>query len=150
DDNAVRHADFVAEFCRAFKLFSARDAKHIESHVMRFVKTKEPGEVDSAELQRIKTLVRRSEARAAARYSGVKARNIHFLDMPFYETGRVRKKPLAEADVAIVAELLERVKPHQVYAAGDLSDPHGTHRVCLAAIEAALGRLAKRPWMRGC
>ena len=70
-------------------------------------------------------------------------RTIHFLDMPFYETGRVRKKPLGEEDIAIIMKLLEKIKPHQIYAAGDLSDPHGTHRVCLTAIFEALERTAR-------
>ncbi len=154
DDAAVRHADFVTEFCREFQLFSAKDARRIEDHVRRFLRQKAPGEVDSPELQRIKTLIRRSEARAGARYSGVKSANTHFLDLPFYETGRVRKKPLSEADIAITIDLLERVKPHQIYAAGDLSDPHGTHRVCLAAIFRAMQQLRtstkSRSWAKAC
>ncbi|MBL8758743.1 MAG: glucosamine-6-phosphate deaminase [Phycisphaerae bacterium] len=154
DDTAVRHADFVAEFCRAFGLFSARDAARIERHVQRFVRRKCPGEVDSPELQKIKALIRRTEARAGARYSGVKPEHTHFLDMPFYETGRVKKKPLGEADIRVITDLLERVRPHQIYAAGDLSDPHGTHRVCLSAIITAIRRLLAKPatraWMRAC
>jgi glucosamine-6-phosphate deaminase len=70
--------------------------------------------------------------------------------MPFYETGRVRKKPLSEDDIQIVMALLDDTKPHQIYAAGDLSDPHGTHRVCLHAITEALTRLKDRPWMKQC
>jgi len=149
DEAAVRHADFVAEYCRAFGL-GQQQAERIEQHVEDFIRGKKPGQEDAPELQQIKGLIRRTEARAAARYSGVKAENIHFLDMPFYETGRVRKKPLSEADVQIIVELLERVKPHQIYAAGDLSDPHGTHRVCLAAIIGAIGRLREKDWMKQC
>ena len=80
----------------------------------------------------------------------MKEENIHFLDMPFYETGRVRKKPLGEDDIRITMDLLEKVKPHQIYAAGDLSDPHGTHRVCLAAVFEACTRLKDRDWMKQC
>ena len=149
DDTAVRHADFVAEFSRAFNLGPER-ADAIEKHVIDFIRNKKPGQVDSPELQQIKGLIRRSEARAGARYSGVKQENIHFLDMPFYETGRVRKKPLSDQDVQIIVDLLEKVQPHQVYAAGDLSDPHGTHRVCLAAIVQALRKLKTRDWMANC
>jgi glucosamine-6-phosphate deaminase len=72
------------------------------------------------------------------------------MDLPFYETGRVRKKPLGEEDIRLTAELLDRLQPHQVYAAGDLSDPHGTHRVCLGAVLQALHRLRDRPWMAEC
>jgi glucosamine-6-phosphate deaminase len=149
DEAALRHADFVAEYCRAFHMGEKR-AADIEEHIENFVKRKRPGEVDSPELQQIKGLIRRTEARAAAKFSGVREEHIHFLDMPFYETGRVRKKPLGENDVRIIVDLLERVKPHQVYAAGDLSDPHGTHRVCLAAIFDAARRLRHHEWMRRC
>ena len=79
-------------------------------------------------------LIRLTEARAAAPYSGVHPDRIHFLDLPFYETGRVRENPIGPEDVAITAKLLDEVKPHQIYAAGDLSDPHGIHRVCLAGL----------------
>jgi len=150
DENAVRHADFVTEFSRAFKLFDGAEAKKIEDKILSFVKTKDAGEIDSPELQMIKGLIRRTEARSAARYSGVKPANIHFLDLPFYETGRVKKKPLGEDDIRITMELLERVRPHQIYVAGDLSDPHGTHRVCLSAVITAIQRLNQQAWMKQC
>jgi glucosamine-6-phosphate deaminase len=149
DDAALRHADFVAEFSRVFGTGEDK-AQTIEQQIEGFIRRKKPGEVDCPELGQIKSLIRRTEARAGARFSGVKPQNIHFLDMPFYETGRVRKKPLSDADIQIVTDLLEKVQPHQIYAAGDLSDPHGTHRVCLAAILTALGRLQDREWMKHC
>jgi glucosamine-6-phosphate deaminase len=149
DEAALRHADFVREFARAFGM-GERQAEGLEDQIEAFIKGKQPGEVDSPELQKIKGLIRRTEARAAAKFSGVKEENIHFLDMPFYETGRVRKKPLGEDDIKITIDLLERVKPNQIYAAGDLSDPHGTHRVCLAAVFEAARRLKDRDWMRKC
>jgi glucosamine-6-phosphate deaminase len=149
DSAALRHADFVREYAREFGL-EAQQAEKIEEQIERFVRVKQPGEVDSPELQKIKGLIRRTEARAGAKFSGVNENNIHFLDMPFYETGRVRKKPLGEEDIRVTMELLEKVKPHQVYAAGDLSDPHGTHRVCLAAVVEALHRLKDRDWMNHC
>ena len=150
DDEAVRHVDFITEFCRAFALFSEPEAERIEKAVEAFVRAKRPGEIDSPELQRIKGLIRRSEARAAARYSGVRHQHIHFLDLPFYETGRVKKKPLGDDDFRIVADLLKAIRPHQIYAAGDLSDPHGTHRVCLTAITTTVARLRDQDWMREC
>src|SRR5439155_14929992 len=146
DDAAIRHADFVAEYARAFKLVGEDRANQIEKDVENFVEGKKSADTDSAELRTIKGLIRRSEARDAARYAGVKEPNIHFLEMPFYETGRVRKAPLSEKDVQIVADLLKSIKPHQLYAAGDLADPHGTHRVCLEAIMQALARLKDEPW----
>lgn len=149
DDDAERHADFVAEFCGEYGGADSR-SRVIAEEVKAFIPQKRPGEVDSPDLQQIKTLIRRSEARSAAHYSGVKSSNIHFLDLPFYQTGRVRKKPLGDGDIMIVADLLDKVKPHLIYAAGDLSDPHGTHRVCLKAAFAALSRLADRPWIAEC
>lgn len=149
DDSALRHAAFVAEFLREFRIEpEAGEAERIGRDVADFLARKEPGVRDSAELRAIKALIRRSEARAAARYSGVHPAHIHFLDMPFYETGRVRKKPLHEDDIRLIINLLERVRPHQIYAAGDLSDPHGTHRTCLSAVLRACEQLAPRPWFQ--
>lgn len=150
DDEAVRYADFVNEFARSFALFGAPESARIEARVESFVRAKHAGQIDPPELQKIKALIRRSEARAGARFSGVQEEHIHFLDMPFYETGRVKKMPLADADIRLIVELLERVRPHQIYAAGDLSDPHGTHRVCLAAITQAVERLRQHEWLSRC
>ncbi|MEK6702143.1 MAG: glucosamine-6-phosphate deaminase [Planctomycetota bacterium] len=150
DEAALRHTDFVAEYARAFPELGRAAAEALERKVESFITGKQPGQVDTPELQKIKGLIRRTEARAGARYSGVKPSNIHFLDLPFYETGRVKKKPLSDEDVRITMELLEQVKPHQIYAAGDLTDPHGTHRVCLAAITTAIHKLSDRPWMKDC
>lgn len=150
DESALRHVDFVTEFAQAFPQLGKEFADRLEQSIEAFMARKLPGQVDTPELQRIKGLIRRTEARAAARYSGVKPENIHFLDLPFYETGRVKKKPVGAADIAITMELLEKVKPQQIYAAGDLSDPHGTHRVCLQAIKSAVLKLANRGWMKDC
>ncbi len=150
DESAERHADFVVEFCTALHFGEGTEqSREIAARVQKFLHDKRAGQVDIPELKVIKTLIRRTEARAGARYSGVKPENIHFLDLPFYETGTVRKNPLGEADIRITMDLIERVKPHQIYAAGDLSDPHGTHRVCLSAITTAIHRLSSRPWMKG-
>jgi glucosamine-6-phosphate deaminase len=148
DESADRHVDFVEEFCRTFGV--GPKAGEITDKIRAFLKTKHAGAVDLPELQAVKGLIRRTEARAGARYSGVKPGNIHFLDLPFYETGTVRKKPIGPDDIAITVRLLEQVKPHQVYAAGDLSDPHGTHRVCLAAITRALEQVRSQAWARDC
>lgn len=149
DDDAIRFAEFAAEFNRHFDIDPERVAS-LESHVEQFLKHKYAGQVDSAEVQSIKGMIRRGEARAATRCSGVPAERLHFLDMPFYETGRVRKKPLSEADIAITVQLLESIKPHQIYAAGDLSDPHGTHRTCLSAVFQACNRVKDQDWYAKC
>jgi len=150
DAEAVRHAEFVTEFCDAFDLISEQEVNRIREAIERFLGHKQPGDIDSPELQRIKGLIRRTEARAGAEYAGVRSEHIHFLDMPFYETGRVRKDRLGDADIKIIKDLITTVKPHQIYAAGDLSDPHGTHRVCLNAINRAVSELSDEPWMRDC
>ena len=149
DDAALRHAEFVAEAAGLFGL-DADHARSVRDELAAFAKGKEPGELDHPRLQAIKGLIRRTEARNAARHAGVAEGRTHFLDLPFYETGRVRKKPLGDEDVRIVADLLRRVRPHQIYAAGDLSDPHGTHRVCLAAVLGAIGEVKGEDWFGGC
>ncbi|MCC7192086.1 MAG: glucosamine-6-phosphate deaminase [Phycisphaeraceae bacterium] len=149
DAAALRFADFAAEFNQMFGI-AERKASQIEAHIEEFLRNKKPGQVDSEEVQKIKGLIRRGEARAACRYCGIPDRGVHFLDMPFYETGRVRKKPIGEGDIQLIVDLLQEIKPHQIYAAGDLSDPHGTHRVCLAAIFAAMDRLKTADWRKTC
>ena len=106
---------------------------------------KEPGDVDPPVVQDLKRIIRESEASAAIEALGLPADNARFLDLPFYRTGTVRKNPISEVDVAIVTDLLEEVRPTMVFAAGDLSDPHGTHRMCLEAVERALARYGGAP-----
>jgi glucosamine-6-phosphate deaminase len=147
DADASRFVDFALEFARLFGT-APEQVERIERKIEEFLRQKKPGQVDGPEVQQIKTLIRRGEARAASRDCGVKVENVHFLDMPFYETGKVRKKPLSDEDVRLILDLLKRVRPHQVYAAGDLSDPHGTHRVCLAAILAAVEHCKQEDWFK--
>jgi glucosamine-6-phosphate deaminase len=149
DDDAVRFADFVRDFNSIFGL-NKQDAEKFYKKVVKSLTTKGPGQVDSAEVMRIKGLIRRGEAKAGCRYVGIPESQAHFLDMPFYETGLVKKKPLGEKDIEIIVDLLEKIKPHQIYAAGDLSDPHGTHRVCLSAIFQAVEKLKNKGWMKDC
>jgi glucosamine-6-phosphate deaminase len=149
DDDALRFADFALEFNRIFGL-NAEQTQKLENHIEEFVRNKRPGQADSPEVQKLKGIIRRGEARAAGRYCHIPMERLHFMDLPFYETGQVRKKPLGEDDIRITVDLLRLVQPHQVYAAGDLSDPHGTHRVCLAAVFAALERCAHDDWARDC
>lgn len=154
DDCALRHMDFVREFAGAFPQLGREFTELLEANIEQFIASKKSGTVDSLQLQKVKTLIRRSEARAGARWSGVRPECIHFLDLPFYETGRIRKKPIGSEDLRITCELLRMVQPQQIYAAGDLSDPHGTHRTCLAVIIQALELLRKEPkeldWLASC
>ena len=149
DDDAVRFADFVSDYHDAFNIDDSQ-VDSIFSGIRSFLAEKNQAEPDSEEIKIIKGLIRRGEAKAACRYVGIPDENIHFLDLPFYETGKIRKKPIGPEDIAIVKRLIEEVKPHQIYAAGDLSDPHGTHRVCLEAIFQALRELKDKEWMKDC
>lgn len=147
DEDAIRVAEMIGEFSQAFDV-ATDQIEAMKEEMLRSVREKEPGQVDAPKIQAIKGLIRRGEARTAARYCGVKSECLHFMDMPFYETGRVRKKPLGEDDIAITVDLLNKVQPHQIYAAGDLSDPHGTHRTCLVAILKAYECCQKEAWAK--
>jgi glucosamine-6-phosphate deaminase len=149
DEDARRFAEFASEFTHRFGP-DAQWAKKLEDAVLESLQTKRPGQVDSAFIQQLKSMIRRGEARSAARICGVPSDRLHFLDMPFYETGRVTKKPLSKEDVSIIADLLREIQPHQIYAAGDLSDPHGTHRTCLQAIEQAILSVGNESWYDDC
>ncbi|MHC4082551.1 MAG: PIG-L family deacetylase, partial [Planctomycetota bacterium] len=149
DDDATRFADFATAFNRGFGIDDDQSAR-LEHHIEASLKNKTPGQADSAEVRRIKSLIRRGEARAAGRWCGVSPEHLHFLDLPFYETGRVHKRSLSDKDVEIIVGLLRDIRPQQVYAAGDLSDPHGTHRTCLTAIHRALECVSDEPWYADC
>lgn len=149
DDDAIRFVDFVAEFNHHFDINQPK-TREIEDHIDEFLKNKKAGQVDSSEVQQIKALIRRCEAIAGARCCGVPREQLHFMEMPFYETGRVKKKPLGPEDIQLTIDLLNKVQPHQIYAAGDLSDPHGTHRTCLSAILQACERVQSEAWYQQC
>ncbi len=152
DEEVVRFAEFVADYDELFR-FDDQPAETLYQRVVEFLRTKQPGQVDSAEVQQIKGLIRRGEAKSALRYAGLDPdTRAHFQELPFYETGRVRKKPLGEDDIRLTVELLVKLRPQQIFAAGDLSDPHGTHRVCLAAIMQAVAQLreAGADWLADC
>ena len=149
DDDVVRFVDFNLDFNKEFGLDN-EPVEKINMGIRDFIVNKTPGQVDSPDIQKIKGLIRRSEAKSAIRYCGIPDERAHFMDLPFYETGRVRKKPLGEEDIQMTVDLIDEIKPHQIYAAGDLSDPHGTHRVCLSAIMQAIKRLENKAWMKDC
>jgi glucosamine-6-phosphate deaminase len=149
DDEAVRFLDFVREIGSIYNL-APEITDHAYHTAKESIRLKKPGETDSEEVKMIKAAIRRTEARAGALYAGAPEENIHFLDLPFYETGTVKKKPIGEDDIKIIMDLLQKIKPHQIYAAGDLTDPHGTHRVCFQAIIEAVKRLQNEEWMKDC
>jgi glucosamine-6-phosphate deaminase len=108
------------------------------------------GEIPSAEIRNLKTIIRQREAIAATRYLGLPDENVHFLKLPFYETGAVKKAPISQDDVDIMNHLIKSIRPHQIYAAGDLADPHGTHRLCIDALQQSLSQLRKEPFLKDC
>ncbi len=148
DDDVIQYADFFGDLNKEFH--PEHQEQSIYDRVVEQIKNKKAGDQDSYEVQKIKGLIRRSEAKAGARYVGVPMERIHFMDMPFYETGQVKKNPLGPEDIKITADLIKRIKPHQIYAAGDLSDPHGTHRVCLSAIFQAVESIKSEEFMNDC
>ena len=113
--------------------------------VHEFLGRKRPGEVDIKEVQDIKRIIRESEAVSGLETVGLAKSAARFLNLPFYQTGKVRKDAIGPADVKIVQSLLEEIKPGLIFVAGDLSDPHGTHRMCKEAIDAALDQLGGDP-----
>ena len=149
DHDVVRFLDFIREISGVYG-FDASRADATYKRVVDELKQKHPGEADPADVREVKGIIRRGEARAACRYLKIPEERVHFLDMPFYETGGVKKKPLSQEDVEIIKELLRKVKPHQIFAAGDLSDPHGTHRVCFQAIIQACEELKNEEWFKDC
>lgn len=147
DDEVIRFLDFAKDIQENN---TALEKQFQEVKI--FLSHKSPGEVDQPMIQKFKGLIRKGEAMAACRYCGVKEENAHFQNLPFYETGTVKKNPYSEKDIALTYDLLNRVKPQQIFAAGDLSDPHGTHRVCLDIIFAAINKLVadKAAWIKDC
>jgi glucosamine-6-phosphate deaminase len=149
DDDALRYLDFVRNYENIYAL-GDMGAGQIYDDTLNYYKNKHKDSIEPAELLSIKAAIRRGEARASCRYIGLHEENIHFLNLPFYESGTVKKNPAGEADITITMEFLRKFKPHQIYAAGDLSDPHGTHRVCIDIIIEALQRMKNEEWLKDC
>ena len=152
DEEVVRFMHFINGFNQLFN--NSEDLvineKYIE--IRNFLKEKKDGDMDSRDILTIKGLIRRGEARTACTYNNIPLERCHFLDLPFYETGKIQKNPISEADVEIVRNLLREIKPHQIFVAGDLADPHGTHRVCTDAVFAAvdLEKEEGAKWLKDC
>lgn len=140
DEFVIRQIDFAVEFDEIFGIDKSR-AAGIWKDAQKFIREKKSHQKDSEEIRTIKGLIRRTEARATCRYVGIKDENIHFMNLPFYETGLIEKNPPGEEDVIRHIELIRKVKPHQIFAAGDFADPHGTHKVCFDIMMEALRRL---------
>ena len=151
DEFVTRFLDFAVGFEDMFGIDSKK-SKEILKEARKYLEKKRSNQVDSQEIRSIKGLIRRCEAKATCRYVGIGDERAHFMNLPFYETGTVEKKPMGEKDVELTIELLRKIRPHQVFCAGDLADPHGTHKVCLDVVLEALSRIKKEgdPWVADC
>lgn len=118
--------------------------------LVKELKNKKPDKIDSPEVRQLKGFIRKREAISATRYIGIPDSNTHFMNLPFYETGRIKKNPPSKKDVLMTASLINKIKPHQIYAAGDLEDPHGTHKVCLDLVFEALDSLKGEKFIKDC
>jgi glucosamine-6-phosphate deaminase len=145
DDEVRRYLAFATQAAKVLGLDAGGTFRALAERVQAAFDEKEPGEVDGVEVQALKKLIRETEAVAALEAVGLGRANARFLDMPFYRTGAVEKAPISEDDIHVVSAVLENVNPTIVFAAGDLTDPHGTHRMCLQAVERALERYAGPP-----
>lgn len=149
DDDALRFAEFARDFGKSINLDTSKlDELYVS--MRKFIETKQPNQADTPEIRTLKGLIRKGEAISGARFAGLADENIHFMNLPFYDRGKTQKSPVSEDDVKITMELLSRVKPHQIFAAGDFADPHGTHKVCFDIIIAALERLKGEAWVKDC
>ncbi|MBA4275940.1 glucosamine-6-phosphate deaminase [Flavobacterium sp.] len=149
DDEAQRFARFVIDYNEKFGIKSV-EAEQIYEKALTFLKNKKTSEIDIPEVRYLKGLIRKGEARSTSNFVGLTDEQIHFMELPFYETGAIEKKPLGEIDIQLTMDLIEKIQPHQIYAAGDLADPHGTHKVCLDAIFEAVKRLKTKDFMKDC
>lgn len=155
DEDVLRLADFATDYLSTFDAALSENelagrGKEAFKRIEEFLQNKSRHEVDTQEIRTIKTLIRRAEARAACRHCGILVDRAHFLEMPFYETGRVQKNPLEEEDIQLVVDMMQEVRPHQIFVAGDFLAPHETHQLCTEAVLKALARLEGEPWMEDC
>ena len=151
DEFVTRFLDFAVGFEDMFGIDNQK-SKQVLTEAARFLNNKKANQSDTEEIRAIKGLIRRCEARATCRYVGLTDDRCHFLNLPFYETGAVEKNPMSEADIEITMEFLRKIKPHQIFCAGDLADPHGTHKVCLDVIFESMKRIkaAGDKWIKNC
>ena len=152
DEEVVRFMHFINGFNQLFENSEDKVISDKYAEIKQFFSTKKEGDMDTRDILTIKGLIRRGEARTACTFNRIPLSRCHFLDLPFYETGKIEKNPISEAVVEIVVNLLREVKPHQSYVAGDLADPHGTHRVCTDAVFAAIDeeKNAGAEWLKDC
>ncbi|MDR3194560.1 MAG: glucosamine-6-phosphate deaminase [Tannerella sp.] len=149
DEDVIRYCEYLRDVCSRYT--ADETVRRKAEEIIRFLRYgKKTGEPEQPDVLFMKGTIRREEARTACRFSGVRDENVHFLDLPFYETGVIKKNDLSEADIDIIRKLLTDIRPDQMFVAGDLADPHGTHKVCLDAVLAAVDDLKDEAWMKNC
>lgn len=151
DEFVTRYLDFAVGFEEIAGINTTKSGKILDN-ARNFLARKKSNQIDTPTIRSIKGLIRRGEAKATCRYVGIPDENIHFMNLPFYETGTIEKKPMSEKDIKITVELLRKIQPQQVYCAGDFADPHGTHIVCFNVVLEALKRIkdAGDEWIHHC
>jgi glucosamine-6-phosphate deaminase len=150
DDDVLRYMEFAIDFNQSIGRDSS-EFKTLYQDMRTFLKKKQPNQVDTQEIRNVKGFIRKTEAIAGARYAGLADDHIHFMALPFYETGKTQKASVSEEDIRLTMELLQQIKPHQVFAAGDFADPHGTHVLCFNIIVEAMTRLRQtEDWIHDC
>lgn len=137
DEFVTRYLDFAVGFEEIAGINTLKTGKILEN-ARKFLARKRSNQVDTKIIREIKALIRRGEAKATCRYVGIKEENVHFQNLPFYETGMIEKKPVSKKDIRLTIDFLKEIKPQQVYCAGDFADPHGTHIVCFQIVLQAL------------
>jgi glucosamine-6-phosphate deaminase len=152
DEEVTRFMHFINGFNQIFIDNKDEVIKKMYKDIKKFLAEKKEGDIDTLDVRHIKGLIRRGEARTACTFNKIPLDHVHFLDLPFYESGRIEKLPMTEKDVNIVRDLLQQVKPHEIFVAGDLADPHGTHRKCTDAVLAAIDeeKKAGAEWLKDC
>lgn len=151
DEFVTRFLDFAVGFEEIAGIDTKKSGKILDE-ARKYIANKKANQTDTTAIRAIKGLIRRCEAKATCRYVGIKEENIHFQNLPFYETGSIEKKPMGEKDIKLTIELLRAIKPQQVYCAGDFADPHGTHIVCFNVVVESLRRIkaAGDEWINDC
>src|SRR3569833_5750 len=151
DDDVLRYMEFAIDFNGSIGDDNSH-LKKIYEDMRTFLEQKQPNEIDSQEIRDVKGFIRKTEAISGARFAGLQDDHIHFQALPFYETGKTQKNSVSQLDVDLTKELLQKVKPQQVFVAGDFADPHGTHLVCFNIVIAALRQLreAGESWVKDC
>lgn len=152
DEEVTRFMHFINGFNQLFADSKDSVISNKYKEIKNFFANKKESDFDTRDILTIKGLIRRGEARTACTYNDIPLDHVHFLDLPFYESGKIEKLPMTEKDVEVVRALLQEVKPHQIYVAGDLADPHGTHKKCTDAVLAAIDeeKKAGAEWLKDC